>query len=47
VQLGCQAGGQCACFQNNAVQGNAFNENGSCADNAALVQQFLDNCLCP
>jgi len=48
VFLGCQAGGQCACFQNNQQQNVApFDENGACADNAGLQALFVANCICP
>lgn len=48
VYLGCQAGGECACFQNGQQQSsNVFDENGACADNSALAALFLANCTCP
>ena len=46
VQLGCQAGGQCACFVNGNQNTNAFDENGACNSQAAAEQQlFLQYCL--
>lgn len=46
VQLGCQAGGLCACFVNGNQATNAFDENGVCnVDQQAIAQQFLQNCL--
>jgi hypothetical protein len=44
VQLGCQAGGLCACFVNGAQDTNAFNENGACNSQQATAQQFLQYC---
>lgn len=44
VQLGCQAGGQCACFVNGNQDTNAFDENGACNSQPATVQQFLQFC---
>lgn len=44
VQLGCQAGGECACFVNGYQATNAFDENGACGNQQATAQQFLQNC---
>ncbi|HEY8040117.1 MAG TPA: hypothetical protein VIF15_10005 [Polyangiaceae bacterium] len=46
VQLGCQAGGDCACFVNQQQVDNAFPENGACADTPSTQQQFLTSCTC-
>ena len=47
IEIGCQAGGQCGCFQNgNFVQGTANAENGACQSNADVKQRFLSDCLC-
>jgi len=44
VQLGCQAGGQCACFVNGNQSTNAFDENGACNLQQGPVQDFLQYC---
>jgi hypothetical protein len=44
VQLGCQAGGQCACFVNGNQATNAFDENGACNLQQGPVQDFLQYC---
>lgn len=46
VQLGCQAGGQCACFVNGNQATNAFDENGACSSQQTAEQQlFLQYCV--
>ncbi len=46
VQLGCQAGGQCACFVNGNQDTNAFDENGACGSQSTAERQlFLQYCL--
>jgi len=45
VQLGCQAGGQCACFVNGNQVTDAFDENGVCSETPlAEAQMFLQYC---
>jgi hypothetical protein len=46
IQLGCQAGGQCGCFENQQLTDQPFDENGTCNDATLAAQQFLQNCTC-
>jgi hypothetical protein len=47
VFLGCQ-GANCACFENNQEQGNAFASGGACGqgDTTELAQLFVQYCTC-
>ena len=47
IEIGCQAGGQCGCFQNgNFVNGTASAENDACQSNADVKDRFLSDCTC-
>jgi hypothetical protein len=47
VQLGCESGGACGCFDNGQLDNNSVtNENGACADPTALRAVFASSCMC-
>lgn len=46
IQLGCQAGGECGCFENQQLSDQPFAENGTCNDPTLAAQQFLQYCTC-
>lgn len=46
VQMGCQAGGECVCLENQQVTTPPFDEDGACTDPSSSVQQFLQSCTC-
>jgi hypothetical protein len=47
VQLGCESGGSCGCFDNGQLDNNSVtNENGACGDPTALRAVFASSCNC-
>jgi len=46
VQMGCQAGGECICLENQQTTGQPFDENGACSSQSSTTSQFIANCTC-